>query len=85
MHDHLPTDDVGWIDRLRAVIETRLPRPEVEVQALVPYERGDLIDRIHRSGELLNSEHTDAGTRLTARVNPDLAGELARYAVAERA
>src|SRR5918992_2231356 len=73
------------IDRLRAVIETRLPRPEVEVRALVPYERGDLIDRIHRSGELLSSEHTDAGTRLTARVNAALAGELAQYAVAERA
>ena len=73
------------IDRLRAVIETRLPRPEVEVVALVPYERGDLIDKIHRSGDLLTSEHTGAGTRLTARVNPALAGELAQYAVAERA
>jgi GTPase len=73
------------MDRLRAVIEARLPRPEVEVLALVPYERGDLIDRIHRSGELLSSEHTGTGTRLAARVTPALAGELARYAVAERA
>src|SRR5215207_8958583 len=69
------------IDRLRSVVESRLPRPAVELIALVPYERGDLIDRIHRSGELLTSEHTDAGTRLTARVNPDLAGELAPYAL----
>ena len=67
------------IDRLRSVVESRLPRPAVEVAAMVPYERGDLIDRIHRSGELLTSEHTDAGTRLTARVNADLAGELAPY------
>jgi GTP-binding protein HflX len=28
------------IDRLRAVVESRLPRPAVEVAALVPYERG---------------------------------------------
>ena len=28
------------IERLRTVIETRLPRPEVEMRALVPYERG---------------------------------------------
>ena len=69
------------IDGLRAVVESRLPRPSVEVTALVPYERGDLIDRIHRSGELLSTEHTDAGTRLIARVNPDLAGELAPYAL----
>ena len=31
--------------------------------------------------QLLTSEHTDTGTRLTARVNPDLAGELAPYAL----
>jgi GTP-binding protein HflX len=67
--------------RLRSVLESRLPRPAVEIAALVPYERGDLIDRIHRAGELLTSEHTDTGTRLTARVNPDLAGELAPYAL----
>src|SRR5918997_337413 len=67
------------IDRLRSVVESRLPRPAVEIAALVPYERGDLIDRIHRAGELLTSEHIDAGTRLTARVNADLAGELAPY------
>ena len=42
------------IDRLRSVVESRLPRPAVEVAAMVPYERGDLIDRIHRSGELLD-------------------------------
>ena len=47
------------IDELRAVVESRLPRPEREVRALVPYERGDLINRIHQSGELLTSEHTE--------------------------
>ena len=69
------------IDRLRAVTESRLPRPAVEVVAVLPYERGDLLDRIHRFGELLSSEHTDTGTRVTARVHADLAGELAPYAV----
>src|SRR5699024_9133333 len=41
------------IDALRDRVEHLLPRPEVEVTALVPYERGDLIDRIHRDGEFL--------------------------------
>ena len=50
------------IDPLRAIIEARLPRPEVEVRALVPYERGDLINRIHQSGEFITSEHTEHGT-----------------------
>jgi len=46
-------------------------------------ERGDLIDRIHNNGEFVSSEHTATGTRLVARVNADLAGELAAYAEAD--
>jgi GTP-binding protein HflX len=68
------------LEELRATIESRLPRPAVEVRALVPYDRGDLINRIHQTGEFLLSEHTADGTRVVARVNSDLAGELARYA-----
>ncbi len=61
-------------------VEERLPRPAVEVNALVPYARGDLIDKIHTSGEILTLEHTADGTAVTARVNRGLAGELAPYA-----
>jgi len=68
------------IDDLRRRVEERLPRPSVEVRALVPYDRGDLINRIHQSGEFLTTEHTAEGTLVVARVNSDLAGELARYA-----
>ncbi len=71
------------IDELRERIEQRLPRPEVEVRAMVPYDRGDLINRIHQSGEFLSTEHTADGTLVVARVNSDLAGELARYAAAQ--
>ena len=43
----------------------------------IPYERGDLVNRIHQAGELLTTEHTGDGTLVVARVNADLAGELA--------
>jgi GTP-binding protein HflX len=49
------------------------------VTALIPYSRGDLINRIHQTGEFSSSEHTAAGTRVVARVNADLAAELDRY------
>lgn len=64
------------IGELKRVLDGRLPRPENEVRALVPYSRGDLLDKIHRSGEFVTSEHTGDGTRIVARVHPDLAGEL---------
>jgi GTP-binding protein HflX len=67
------------MDELRERLEQRLPRPAVEVHALVPYDRGDLINRIHLNGEFVSSEHTADGTLVVARVNADLAGELARY------
>ena len=63
-----------------AVIESELPRPAVEFDALLPYERGDLIDRLHRHGEIDRLEHTGEGTLVSGRANADLAGELAAYA-----
>ncbi len=67
------------LDEVRAVVEQRLPSPGAEVTALVPYARGDLIDRIHREGELLTIEHTADGTLVVARVHDDLAGELGSF------
>ncbi len=62
-------------------VEAELPRPGVEFAALLPYERGDLIDRLHQQGEIDLVEHTADGTRVSGRANDDLAGELAAYAV----
>jgi GTP-binding protein HflX len=62
-----------------AALEADLPRPAVEVVALVPYERGDLLSRVHDQGEVISLEHTGEGTMLKARVGEALAGELAAY------
>jgi GTP-binding protein HflX len=69
------------IDALRALVEGELPRPGVEFSALVPYERGDLINKLHQHGEIDSLDHTADGTMVAGRANPDLAGELAAYAV----
>ena len=50
------------VNQLRRRVEELLPRPEVEVRALIPYSRGDLINKIHLNGEFLTSEHTADGT-----------------------
>ena len=46
---------------------------------LVPYDRGDLVARLHERGEVLSTEHTAAGTRLRVRVGRTLAAELEPY------
>jgi GTP-binding protein HflX len=48
----------------------------------VPYDRGDLVARAHAAGEVSSVEHGPEGTLLEARVPPELAAELERFAVA---
>ncbi|MEV0166565.1 GTPase HflX [Nonomuraea fuscirosea] len=64
------------IGELMALIEERLPRLDHEVQLLVPYDRGDLVSRAHKEGEVLSVDHVGDGTVLHARVLPSLAEEL---------
>jgi GTPase len=64
------------IDELLAAVERVLPRHDSEVQVVVPYERGDLLARVHEEGEVLDLSHGENGTVLTARVPHWLAAEL---------
>ena len=61
-------------------IESELPRPQVEFDVLLPYERGDLVNRIHQEAEIGSLEHTGDGTLVVGRANADLASELTAYA-----
>ncbi len=64
-----------------ALVERELPRPDVAFRALLPYDRGDLVNRIHQQGEITSMEHTGDGTLVVGRAHEDLAGELEAYAV----
>ncbi|MEV4574673.1 GTPase HflX [Nonomuraea jabiensis] len=66
------------IPELMAVIERELPRLDHEIHLLVPYNRGDLISRAHKEGEVLSVDHVEDGTILHARVLPSLWQELER-------
>jgi GTP-binding protein HflX len=70
------------IDDLAELVAVHLPRPAVEVHVLVPYDRGDLVNRVHVTGEVLAEEHVAGGTQLHARVMADLAAELAQFQTA---
>ncbi|MFF4716362.1 GTPase HflX [Streptomyces eurythermus] len=67
------------IAELLARIDDELPRPAVEVVALVPYTHGKLVARAHAEGEVLSEEHTAEGTLLKVRVHEELAADLAPY------
>jgi GTP-binding protein HflX len=69
------------IEELLAEIERLLPRSQREVAVVIPYDRGDLVSRVHDEGEVLAVGHNGDGTELTARVPLGLAAELDRYGV----
>jgi GTP-binding protein HflX len=72
------------IEELRALVERELPRPHIFVDVLVPFDRGELVSRVHERGEVLLEEHTGEGTHLQARVTAALAGELEPFRVASQ-
>ncbi|MDC0772277.1 GTPase HflX [Streptomyces sp. HD] len=73
------------IQELLALIDNELPRPSVEIEALVPYTHGKLVARAHTEGEVISEEHTPEGTLLKARVHEELAADLAPYVPAPTA
>ncbi|MDN5717461.1 MAG: 50S ribosome-binding GTPase, partial [Janibacter sp.] len=70
------------IPELLTLIAEELPKPDIDVEVLVPYARGDLVSRLHDEAEILSEDHVAEGTRVAARVHPDLASELTPFAAA---
>jgi GTP-binding protein HflX len=72
------------IEALLERLERDLPRPPVELRALIPYDREDLVARLHRDADILETEHTDDGTIVHARVGEREAAELAPFVLSSR-
>ncbi|MBN9154455.1 MAG: GTPase HflX [Microbacterium sp.] len=66
-------------DALRAAVEEALPLPAVEVHAVVPYDRGDLVSAAHETGMIVSQTHEADGTAIHAYVSERLAAELAPF------
>ncbi|QTX05016.1 GTPase HflX [Agromyces archimandritae] len=62
-----------------------LPDPTVEVELLVPYDRGDVVSTLHEAGRVLHLEYLEDGTQVRAMVSPELAGQLAEFEAAPAA
>ena len=52
------------IDELRARIAEALPQWDVELDLLVPYERGDVVSLAHERARVLETEYEEEGTRI---------------------
>lgn len=62
------------IDLLLESLDAALSADRIDVEVLIPFDRGDLVDLIHRVGDVLSEDHEPGGTRVKARVPAKHAG-----------
>jgi GTP-binding protein HflX len=67
------------IDGLQQLIADTIPEPDVEVTAVIPYEHGELISMIHKSGHVLDTDYVESGTRIHARVSVEMAARIGQF------
>jgi len=67
------------IAELVSMIEAQLPHPQLDIKATVPYDRGDLLARAYREGNVLSRTDTELGTVIIAKVPESLANALEEY------
>ena len=76
-----PAPAQGIDDAARPRSPTSCRGRDIEVDVLLPYDRGDLVSRIHEEGEVARERaHRATAPGVHGRVHADLAGELAAYA-----
>jgi GTP-binding protein HflX len=68
------------LEKLRSRLGELVEPREIAVDVTIPYDRGDLVARLHEVGHVDATDHTEAGTRLKARVPAALAAGLREYA-----
>lgn len=72
------------IDGLLHAIENSLPRPSVEINVVIPYDRGDLVHAVHERGEIFSEQYIPEGTSIHARVDGGLAQRIEKALSAEK-
>jgi GTP-binding protein HflX len=55
----------GVIERVAEV----LPKPPIEVELMVPFDRPEVVPWLYREAEVVSSQQTEEGTRVAARVS----------------
>jgi len=69
------------LDSLRAEVAALARRQMLEVQALLPYDRGDLLSLAYDHGEVETAEQREEGVLLVARLPADIAGRMEPFVV----
>jgi GTP-binding protein HflX len=67
------------VEALRRRISELAAATDTAVDVVIPYDRGDLVSRVHADGRVQQTEHISDGTRIKARVPVSLAASLREF------
>ncbi len=68
------------LERLRQRMGEMVEPTDISVDVTIPYDRGELVARVHDVGRVDATEHTEGGTRIKAQVPAALAASLREFA-----
>ena len=68
------------LQRLQQRMAELIAPTDTVVDVTIPYDRGDLVNKVHADGRVDATEHTADGTRIKARVPIPLAASLREFA-----
>ena len=69
------------IDKLLERLAAELSGTRVEVRLLVPFERGDIVARIHEQADVTSETYSESGTSMVAQLPKDQLADFADYLV----
>jgi GTPase len=64
------------VAELQQRISDLLPQPDVELELLVPYDRGAVVSFAHANARVIDTAYEEAGTRLSLRATEPVAAQL---------
>lgn len=73
------------VDELLQRIAQTIPQPTVELDLLVPFDRGDIVARLHDHARVLDTSYNEAGTRLHVLVSDEQRSALEPFVLAPAA
>lgn len=70
------------VDALLERIDSELPRPTIELSVIIPFDRGELVARMHNEAIVRSTDYDERGTLMSVVVDDHLAADLQNFVVA---
>ena len=69
------------ITELLAAVDAALPAPSVEIELLIPYDRGDVVSTLHENATIVRIDYEEGGTRISALIGDEQIAPLKEFTV----